>query len=175
VFITLNRIINIPKSRVYGVEAEADWRVTRHLSLDLAATLLDSKIKEYQGFDLLGRPVDFSGREFTLTPKLQASASASWDMPVSETLGLAVTGLVSHQSRSWGDLENSAPYKVRGYTLVNADLSLYRLDDTWRWSAWANNLFDTYYWTYSGYERETIYRVAGMPRTFGLRVGRAFH
>ena len=175
VFITLNRIINIPKSRVYGMEAELEWRVSDHLSLDLAATWLDSKIKKYQGFDLLGQPVDFSGREFTFTPKFQASASASWDMPISQKLGVAVATLVSYQSRSWGDLENSAPYRVRGYALVNADVSLFRLDDTWRWSAWANNLFNTYYWTYSGYERETIYRVAGMPRTFGFRVSRAFH
>ena len=175
VFITLNRIINVPKSRVYGAEAEAEWRVTSHLSVDVAATVLKSKILEYDGFDLAGQPVDFSGREFTFTPKLQASGSINWDKPISPSLGISVSALMSYQSKSFGDLENSAPYKVRGYSLVNADISLYRLDDTWRWSVWANNLFDKYYWTYSGYERETIYRVAGMPRTFGLRVSRAFH
>lgn len=175
VFITLNRIINIPKSRVYGAEAEVEWRVTPHLSIDMAATVLKSKILEYDGFDLAGQPVNFSGRQFTFTPKLQASASVNWDRPVSPKLGLSVSALASYQSKSFGDLQNSAPYKVRGYGLVNADISLYRLDDTWRWSAWVNNLFDKYYWNYSGYERETVYRVAGMPRTFGVRVSRAFH
>lgn len=174
VFITLNRIINIPKSRVYGVEAEADWHFARGLSVNFAATLLDSKIQKYQGFDLLGQPFDYSGREFTFTPKLQASASASWTTPINARYGIAVTGLYSYQSRSFGDLQNSDPYRVKGYGVVNADVSLYRLDDTWRFSAWANNLFNRYYWNYAGYERETAYRVAGMPRTFGLRVSRSF-
>ena len=175
VFITLNRIINIPKSRVYGAEVEADWHVLPELSLNAAATVLNSRIQKYDGFDLLGQPVDFSGKQFTFTPKFQGSASATWTKPLSSKLGLSITTLLSYQSRSWGDLQNSGPYRVKGYALVNADIAVYRLDDSWRASVWANNLLNGYYWTYAGYERETIYRVAGMPRTFGVRLSKAFH
>ncbi len=170
VFITLNRIINIPKSRVYGIEGDADWRMGSGFSADVAGTLLSSKVLKYEGFDLLGQPVDFAGSELTFTPKLQLSASMAWDRPISSILGIGVTGLWSYQSRSWGDLENTAPYRLKASDPVNVELALHRLDDKWRFAVWAKNLLNQYYWTYTGYERETIYRVPAMPRTFGARL-----
>lgn len=170
VFITLNRIINIPKSRVYGVEGDANWHMGSGFSVDLAGTLLSSKVLKYEGFDLLGQPEDFAGKQLTFTPKVQLSASVAWDRPITSKLGIGITALWSYRSHSWGDLENSAPYRLKASDPLNVELALHRLDEKWRVALWAENLLNQYYWTYTGYERETVYRVPAMPRTFGARV-----
>jgi iron complex outermembrane recepter protein len=174
VFTTLERLVNIPKSRVFGAELDISWRVTRELSLKAAGTFLNSKIERYSGFDAAGVPQNFQGKEFTFTPKTQLSLIASYDRPISTDLGIETTLAANYQSRSFGDLENSAPFRIDGYGLLNANIALYSLDNQWRVGVFAKNLTDKYYATTTFYLRDTISRYAGMPRTYGLTVGYNF-
>lgn len=173
VFVTLNRILNIPKSRVFGVESDISARFGS-LNLQVAGTYLKSEIRNFDGFDSLGAPQDFRGRQFTFTPKLQLTSTANYTADLNEQLGLDASINVSYQAKSYGDLQNTGPYRVNDYVLANASLSLFTQDNVWRATVFVRNLANKYYWNYSGYVRDTIFRQAGMPRTYGISLTRNF-
>lgn len=54
VFGTLDTLVNVPKSRIYGFEADVTVRPTDGLTISGAVTYLDSKIQDYFGFDIFG-------------------------------------------------------------------------------------------------------------------------
>ncbi len=54
VFGTLDTLVNVPRSRIYGVEADLTVRPVRGLTVSGAVTYLKSKILRFQGYDIFG-------------------------------------------------------------------------------------------------------------------------
>ncbi len=98
VFGTLDTLVNVPESRIYGFEADVTVRPTRGLTVTGAVTYLDSKIKDFVGYDIFGgvdndtdsRPGDFdptgvvpnvedlSGVRLPYTPKWSGSFNVDY-------------------------------------------------------------------------------------------------
>jgi len=85
VFGTLDTLVNIPKSRIWGLEADVSIRPVDGLTISLAGTYLNSKIKEFVGYDIFGgvdnanyspgqsNVEDLSGNPLPYTPKWSGS------------------------------------------------------------------------------------------------------
>ena len=84
IFDVLDVLINVPKSRVLGAEAELTLRPAEGLSLGSSVTYLDSKVRTRKGAHFVGPtaygnscptaagapgPCDFTGSELPFTPK----------------------------------------------------------------------------------------------------------
>ena len=82
VFVTTEVIVNIPKSKDYGVEADLNWRISNALSARAAASYIRTKITKYIGYDEAGQPFDFKGYQFNYVPKFQASGGLAYTVPV---------------------------------------------------------------------------------------------
>lgn len=54
VFGTLDTLVNVPKSRIYGLEADITVRPAPGLTASAGVTYLNSKIKEFVGYDIFG-------------------------------------------------------------------------------------------------------------------------
>jgi outer membrane receptor protein involved in Fe transport len=54
VFGTLDTLVNVPKSRIYGMEADLTVRPTRGLTISGAVTYLKSKVLKFTGYDIFG-------------------------------------------------------------------------------------------------------------------------
>ena len=54
IFGTLDTLVNVPKSRIWGVEADLTLRPTRGLTVSGAVTYLNSKILKFTGYDIFG-------------------------------------------------------------------------------------------------------------------------
>lgn len=98
IFGTLDTLVNVPKSRIYGFEADVTARPTDGLTISAAVTYLDSKIQRFTGFDIFGgvdnnfdpRPGDFdssgltanvedmSGVRLPYTPKWSGSVNVDY-------------------------------------------------------------------------------------------------
>ena len=174
VFTTLTRILNVPKSEVYGAEADASWRPAPSLLLKIGASYTRTEITEFTGFDRAGVSTDFAGARFPYTPEWQVNGLVNWDHPVSETLGVSATLSAAYLSDAEGSIEAEPEFHIDAYTLVNANLSLYALNDSWRVGAYVRNLFDKYYWTSADTNVDTVVRIPGMPKTFGVTLTKSF-
>ncbi len=170
VFTTLTRLVNVPKSRVVGAEADLNIRPTRDLSLHFGAAYTHTRVQTFSGFNRTGQATNFAGSSFPYSPKWQLNGSVAYDVPVSETLGLAANIDANYQAKTSGSLGQEAGFDVRAYTLVNAGLALHSADDKWRVGLYAKNLFNKYYWSSVDVLTDTVFRTPGMARTYGLRL-----
>lgn len=168
VFTTQSRIVNIPKSRVVGAEAEITYRPSSHLMLNLGATYVDSKVQRYTGVDRLSNDRDFAGSAFPYTPKWQLNGGVKLDAPINDELEVAATLNASYQSSSDGTLGGEEVFRIKDYTIVNGTLSLAKINQTMRLSLFVHNLFDKYYWSNTDTLIDSVFRIPGTSRTFGL-------
>ncbi|MDG5487757.1 TonB-dependent receptor [Sphingomonas sp. BGYR3] len=178
IFGTLNRLLNVPKSEVYGAEAELTVAVTEGLRLRGAATYVHSEVREFNAFDDSGTPRNFAGAALTYTPEWSVVGALDYNYPISTDLELQFNVNANYQSSSNGRFEggtttpaqaaNDAFFRIKGRTVVDATIGLNA--DGWRLEAYARNLFDTYYWNTADSQLDTVFRFAGMPRTYGARL-----
>lgn len=174
IFRTLERTQNIPESAIYGIETQLDWRVAPSLSGRVAVSRIETRVREYLGYDQQGTERNFAGAGFPYSPKWQASAGLDHHAALDSGMSLRTSVSASYQSRAHGDFADEPVYKVKAYALVNASLTLSGSDERWSASLWAKNLLDKDYWNSVTYGRDTYVRYAGTPRTFGATLTRRF-
>ncbi len=174
IFGTLSRIDNIPKSRQFGVEADATIRITPELRLNMAGVYLNSKIEEYSGYNQFSQFQNFSGNPYPYTPEFQGNALLAYDQPVTDTLNINGTIAVSYQSKTNASASQLPDFKIDGYALAGITFGVAAPDGEWSVQGYVNNLFDKYYWVGVESATDSVFRFAGMPRQFGVRLGFKF-
>lgn len=167
IFVYLNRIVNIPKSHIYGIEGEISVSPIEGLSTRISGTYIKSKIDEYFGFDQYGRQQDFAGRGFAFTPKVQLNGLASYGFDVGSDLYATLTGSGRYTSKQQGDLIGDPYFRIKSYTVFDANASIETNDGRYKASVFVRNLTDEYYWNSVQGLQDSVVRFAGMPRTWG--------
>ncbi|MGQ7829761.1 TonB-dependent receptor [Altererythrobacter sp. Z27] len=170
IYTTLLRLDNIPESRAYGIDGDLAWRATDELTFTLAATWLKTEIKNYIGINAAGQPFDFDGLAFPYSPKFSAAAAATYDTPVTETLGIRAILNGRYQGSTSSTIEQFAPLAIKDYGILNASLAVYDLDGGWEASLWGRNITDTYYWASAATNANTAVRFPGRSSSFGASV-----
>jgi outer membrane receptor protein involved in Fe transport len=191
VFGVLDALVNVPKSRIMGAEADITLRPVHGLTINGAVTFLDSKVKNYQGFDLLGFTNDFRGDDLPFTPRWSGVVNVDYRTPVHSGGSLFAGFSVNARSGSDATLGGGRiafpspaiepatavkdgvayPYSMKGYTTVDARLGFEAEDRSWKVMVWGKNIFNEYYWTNVIAGNDTAARFAGRPATYGITFG----
>lgn len=167
----LQQLVNLPKARVFGGEAEATARPTRTLTFRVGLGLLDSKI---QKGELLGE--DLMGRQLMNAPRTSLSLGVDWTIADTEAGRASVHGESTITSRQYFDPLNSVTQSQGGYGLLNGGAEFRSADRRWGVSLWAKNLLNQYYYTSRiavAFANEN-YQHVGTPRTFGATLNYSF-
>ncbi len=167
IYTTLLRLDNVPKSRAYGLDGDISLNVINHFSLTLAGTWLHTEIKGYTGINAAGAPFSYDGASFPLSPKFSGAATATYDTPVTDRLGLRVTLNGRYQGAAKNTLQDEPLLNLKAYGLLNGSIALYNLDNRWELSVWGRNLTDNYYWVSAATNANTAVRFPGQSRTWG--------
>lgn len=173
-FGALQRLVNIPKSRAWGIDGEIVLQPINELTLTWNATYLDTKVKNYTGANAAGIPTDFSGANFSFAPKFSTSGTALMVLPVSTNLDFRASLNASYQSKTHSDFGEDPLFAIKDYFLLNGSIGVQSADGNWGLSLWARNLTNTYYWTSVVDNQNLNVRFAGMPRTYGLTLSYGF-
>lgn len=194
-FGVLEALVNIPKSRVWGVEISAQSAPIAGLNISLAGTYVNSKVTgDYMNYDPAGNLINYKGLAFPHTPKWNATASIDYDFALTDGIGGFVGGNLVYQSRTSGLFVNKAvlaasqpspvarpgafydprTFDVKAFTTVDARVGIKSADDQWRAWLWGKNIFNTYYWNNVTSSLDTIYRLASPPATYGASVSFRF-
>lgn len=168
IFVSLTRIVNVPKSEVYGAETDITISPTRELLFKFGASYTHTEVTEFTGFNRFGQAQNFKGSAFPFTPKYQLNALVSYDLPINDTLAIQFGANGNYQSKTVGSLDEDPVFDVKAYTVVNANVTLHRQDDRWSVGLYARNLFNENYYTATDILTDTSIRVPGMARTYGL-------
>lgn len=166
-FGTLNRLVNIPKSKVKGAELQLIVRPVEGLTLNGGLTYVHTRIGNFTNIDPLGVSRNFQGEAYPNTPKWQGSLAADYEFPLSGNLNGFVGANATMRSKTNGGLGENAILKIDGYTLVDLRAGVASSDDSWRFSIWGRNVTDKYYWTNAYRIADVSARFAGKPATYG--------
>ena len=179
VFGPLPTLISIPKSEVLGAEAEITALITPLTRVSVAATYLDTKVKEDPTLPLspYGEPGSFVGERFPQTSKFAFNVSAEQTIPFGDgsTEGY-LGGNVSYRSKAFTQFGSSfsaltrANLVIPSYTLVDLRGGVRFDDGRYGVEVWGRNVFNEFYTTYRQQIADTTVRYAGRPATYGVRL-----
>ena len=147
---------NAGESTLKGFELETDYIVNDQLKINSTFGYVKTAYKKY----VSGR-VDYSGNEFSNSPKITASAGFFWK----NIKNIFVATNVVHTGDSYNDSENKL--YIPSYTVVNSKIGYEKKD--WSISLYANNLLNKkYYTTKTNNNDNTSNYDTGAPRVVGL-------
>ncbi|KRB91246.1 MULTISPECIES: TonB-dependent receptor [unclassified Sphingomonas] len=187
---------NAATARIYGGEAEVTFAPTNNFQLDVAASYLHARYREYCGpssvqvafqtpagicsptagaLPALG-VIDFSGRKLNNAPTFSGHTAATynWDMPNGN---LSLRGELEFTTRVYFTPDNVEMISQSGYVKQNAFLT-YTSNAGWHVTAYARNISNKDTWT-SGQVSTPIlgspvHGAVSPPRTFGVEIGTKF-
>jgi iron complex outermembrane receptor protein len=149
----LEGIVNVGSARTWGAEESLNWKVINPLTVGVSAGYLNAK---YTDFVVTNStvlvPFDYSGHTMINSPKFQLSLTASLDRPLTDRLHLVGSLLESYTDKTIF-IQSGLPGVLPdadgpAYWITNARLGIRTSDGKYEISAYANNLFNTAYYTY---------------------------
>jgi iron complex outermembrane receptor protein len=125
-------ITNAGKARIKGIEADAQVRPARWLTLGGGLAYNDAR---YVDFDSgisdpadPGNDINYAGQMFTNSPAFSGYLSADIDLPLTTTIKLVAHGDARYQSRIYFDDPRTVsvvgPYAQNGYALLNGRVGI---------------------------------------------------
>jgi iron complex outermembrane recepter protein len=163
--------VNGPKARIKGLEGEVDAKPIEPLTLSAGVTLLDGKYTNYPDALSIGSEgqssvIDATGHYTVASPKVTGNLSAAYLIRL-PTGKLEPNVSVRYDDGYFFYADNRLAQP--SYTVVNATLTWYSLDDRWNVQAWGKNLNNALY--YEGRSEQGGLGDAqrqAPPRTYGV-------
>lgn len=192
IFVILNILVNVPKSRVFGTEAQLTVEPLEGLTLTGSTTYLDSRIQDYTGINVLAQKENFSGEALPFTPLWSGRLDAEYRFHIATStgepfVGLTVGGQTSSTAVPGGNhiqipatpANRVLPgdtyiYNLNPYATVDARVGYAAPEGQWRVWLWGKNVLDKYYWTNVVTSNDATARFAGYPATYGITFAAKF-
>ncbi|MBS1071152.1 TonB-dependent receptor [Gluconobacter cerinus] len=177
----VGQYVNIPKSRIWGVEMEIDANPIPGLVLHQHIGYERGNYKDFNAIDstavalayiktgvLSAQYKNFNNVDMGI-PKLTLEGSASYKVKLGETWGL--TPYVDYSYRgSQLNIPGNNLYRLPAYFLLDAGLTFAPKSGKWSVSAYANNLLNRHYDVTRDTGLNGIFGVPGTPRMVGGRL-----
>jgi len=178
VFGTLDGLVQIPKSRLWGIEASLLARPAKGVRLSLGGTYIDTKVQKFVGYDAFAQQVDFAGQKFPYAPKVTLTGDAEYDFALSDRVKPYLGASLTYNSKTSTALANTTTsfvaadprFDIKAYALVDLRAGIELPASKMRIGVYVNNVANTYYWTNAQDTLASIVRYAGMPRTYGVQL-----
>ena len=166
---------NIPKSKAYGLDAEATVTPAAGLTLHAAVNYTRTEVTDPGSLQLddFGQPIDYRGHPFPYAAKI----SGIFDAEYRWMLAAGMDGFVglngSYQGQQSGDLSTEPNFNIPGYALFDARGGI-AIDKGVTLTLWIRNIANRYYWTDANFGGEGYFKTAGFPRNVGITAAYRF-
>ena len=182
VFGLLEKLLNVPKSYIYGVEGELVVRPVEGLNMSASASYLKSKVTGNYSATPDGSPVynaagytgNFKGSELPYTPKFSANFDTQYEFPLSGSLSGFLGGTVVYQGKQNATFQNTVlpatDFEIGSYTTLDLRAGVKSDDNRWRASIYGQNVTNKSYLTAISTYADTLIRYRGKPTIYGVSV-----
>jgi len=177
-FGALRALVNIPKSKIEGVELNVTARPVTGLQLSIGGTYLKSKILSDPALPIgpFGDVGSFKGDQFPFTPKWQGVFDAQYKVLVSSELSAFLGGTVTARTSAPSALYTHAAavaaledsINVRGYALVDLRAGVEGSEGRWSAEIFGRNVFNTFWTTAGSRVGDLVIRYTGAAPTYGV-------
>ncbi|CAH0357084.1 TonB-dependent receptor [Sphingobium sp. CECT 9361] len=182
VFGLLENILNVPKSKVLGIEAELQLYPVEGLNISLSGSYLDAKVNGKFDQTIAGLAIynqagykgDYNGSALPFTPKYSAVVDAEYKFPISGSTKAFFGGTLTYQDKTNATFETSIlkadEYRIPSYTLLDLRAGIEAADGAWKASVFGRNVGDKVYATTIFSGSDVLYRYTGRAATYGATV-----
>ena len=175
VFGAIGKIVNAPKSYIWGIEGEATWRPLAELELTQSLGYKRGEFQDFQGLDIARSTAadlavydDRAGQDLGF-PKLDLNGSATWTRPVLGRYELVAEADYAYRGKLTPVLLGPT-FNVSDYWLANATLTLRPVGGRWSLGLYGRNITGTRYdLTRNFFLTGLDIAAPGAPATFGGR------
>jgi outer membrane receptor protein involved in Fe transport len=186
VFGLLEKMLNVPKSYIFGVEGELVMRPVEGLTLSGSASYLKTKVtSNYSAtpdgqnvYNASGYTGNFYGSELPYTPKFSGNADVQYEFPLGASLNGFVGGTVTYQGKQNTTFLNAAlpavEFEIPGYATVDARIGVASPDGRWRGTIYGRNVTNKTYTTAISTFLDTLIRYRGKPAVYGASIAYRF-
>lgn len=179
----LQTITNAAKAELYGLDLDAEARVTDGLTITASLELLNAEFTSYPNAPCFTpnptggyrscAPQDLKGKNLPLAPKVNGTITVDYKRPVSFGV-LSANTSYTHTGRFF--LESDNVLEQKAYDLLNATLGWSPVSEKFHVSVWGRNLLNEAVIAQgftAGFQASVTY--GGVePRTFGVTVSAKF-
>ncbi|MGE3744532.1 MAG: TonB-dependent receptor [Sphingomonadaceae bacterium] len=199
IFGALETLINVPKSRVIGVEADITARPVNGVTITGSVTHLDTKIQKTpaapRNINVIGQVDDFTGAPLPYASKWSATLDFDYRFKVNSD-GM-IFGGATLMARSAFDTNLGGgrlnyldpdgcctpgtpialapgitnPFSLKGYATVDGRFGYEGRDGAWRVMLWGKNILNKYYLNAVFQGSDSTAGFAGRPATYGVTLG----
>jgi len=173
----LERLINVPKSRAWGVEGELFAQPVDGLTLSGSATYMKSKVtnsfSQFVGQDVynnMGFTGDFKGSELPYTPNFMANADIQYEWEI-DNVRPFIGGTFVYQGSSNATFKNNILradfFEIPSYETVDFRAGVSGNDGQWKVTVFGRNVFNKYYVTSPIYYGDAYFNMIGKPAVYG--------
>ncbi|MEO7240489.1 MAG: TonB-dependent receptor, partial [Sphingomicrobium sp.] len=185
-------LTNAAKATLYGLEAEARFKLTPATEIGATAAILSAKFDTFCTADptqpgaapqgkctTATNPIDLSHKTLPRAPKFTLSGFASHDFDLGGSGVITARVDARYQSKTYFTQFNRPTVSQKGYTVVNARLTWFSPGDRFSVGVWGQNLFDKFYYSEileSGAFNPVLIEQGypAPPRTYGISAGVTF-
>jgi len=175
VFGALEKLINIPQSRLWGLQGDLQIRPVAGLDLSVAATYLNTRVLKdanplvYNQDNIQG---SFIGSDLPFTPKLTIVADGQYEWGFNDSLNLFAGPSLTYHSRTNSTFDTRAApapgYVIPSYAQIDLRAGIASRSGSWRLTVFGRNITNKFYTLNTFKGVDTVYRDAGMPATYGI-------
>ncbi|MES2492163.1 MAG: TonB-dependent receptor [Pseudomonadota bacterium] len=177
----LERLVNVPKSEVYGVEGSFFAEPIDGLNFSASATWMKSKVTEtftqlvvgttsFPVFNNMGFTGEFKGSELPYTPEFSANADVQYEWQMGD-LKPFVGGTFVYQGKSNATFENDVLradyFEIPAYETVDLRAGVSGNDGKWKVSVYGRNVLNKFYITSPTYYGDARWSMSGRPAVYG--------
>ena len=165
-------LINIPKSRIMGGEAELTVRASDMLTLRGGIGLLDTKITKG-----IVSGVNVKGNELSNAPSFTFAGGVDLTVMDNDSGKFSLHGDMSYAASQYFEVLNVPRLRQKSYALLSGHIDWESGNGLYSASIWGKNLTNKFYFTsrvdlLAGFGFD--YNHIGAPRTYGITVGAKF-
>lgn len=180
VFGLLEKMLNIPKSYVFGIEGELSLRPMDGLRLGASATYLKTRVTSNYSqtpdglkvYNAAGYTGNFKGSELPYTPKFSANADIEYQLPISSSTSAFVGGTLLYQGSQNTTFHNAAlpadDFHIDSYATLDLRAGITDADGRWKATVFGRNVFNKNYTTAVSTYLDTLLRYKGRPAIYGI-------
>jgi outer membrane receptor protein involved in Fe transport len=174
----LEKLINVPKSYVYGFEADVLLRPLEGLTLSASGTYLKSKVNgDFSSttdssavYNSAGYTGNFRGSQLPYTPEWSANADVQYQFDAGDYRPF-VGGNVLYQGKQNATFSNNVlradDFQINDYTTFDVRAGVEPIDGRWKISVFGRNITNKTYTTSVTTYLDTLFRFTGRPVTYG--------
>lgn len=186
---TGTQAFNAPSGKLRGADIELAWLPhlpVGDLSLSGSASFLDAKYGTFRdapistprnpavapfGGNVLSAG-DASDNDMIKAPAASFNVTADYSFPLARNLLLGMNLMWQHSAKFYWEVDNRLSQPA--YDVVNAQIYLGDLDDTWRARLWAKNALDEHYSIYTTAATFGDASAFAAPRIYGITLEKKF-